>query len=298
MISTALYSELLELIETHWAGLPDKPEENPEVTLKALWLFAGGTPVSVQKIDETDTRLPEDVDPDRVRDLVLRRLSGEPLAYLTGRQAFMGIEMLAGPEAMIPRRETELLGKASVQALREVVEEQGEALAIDLCTGSGNLALAMAFLVPNCTVYGADINPRSVDLAARNAEFLGLSERVMFAEGDLFGPLDTSEFWGKADLVTCNPPYISSRRVESMPREIAGYEPRPAFDGGPFGVSILTRVVKETPRFLRPGGRLCFEVGLGQGETMALVAQKTGLYSRIDKRCNENGEVRVLLAKI
>jgi release factor glutamine methyltransferase len=252
--------------------------------------------MSVQKIAENHLHLCEDVDPWRVRDLVTRRLSGVPLAYLTGRQTFMGIEMLSGPEAMIPRRETELLGQVSVQSLRELTAQRGSSLVIDLCTGSGNLALAMAYLVPSCIVYGADINPASIDLAVRNAEFLGLGKRAIFVEGDLFTPLDSSNFWGKADLVTCNPPYISSRRVETMPPEISGYEPRPAFDGGPFGISILTRLVKEAPAFLRPGGRLCFEVGLGQGETMARITQKTGLYSKINNVCDENGDVRVLSA--
>jgi len=107
-----------------------------------------------------------------------------------------------------------------------------------------------------------------VALAERNAHYLELQDRVEFRKGDLLAPFDGPAFHGQVDLLVCNPPYISSRKVDTMPREIIGHEPRLAFDGGPFGNRIVARLIREAPRFLRNGECLAFEVGLGQGSAL------------------------------
>ena len=110
----SLYDELLAKLSLSWQGLPDKPEENPENTLRALWLFAAGKPKAIQHIEDTVLPYLDDQATIRLRELVDQRISGVPLGYLINRQSFMGIEMLAGPEAMIPRKETEILGSAAL----------------------------------------------------------------------------------------------------------------------------------------------------------------------------------------
>ncbi len=172
----------------------------------------------------------------------------------------MGIEMLAGPEALIPRKETEIVCKGALSKLTEA----GSCQIFDVWCGAGNLGLALATLLPGVGVTGSDISEDAVALANRNAAFLGLSERGRkFQPGDLFAAFDGPLYIGKMDLIICNPPYISSARVDQLPREIAAFEPRLAFDGGPFRRSILTRLVREAHKFLGPGGWLAFEVGLG-----------------------------------
>ena len=292
----ALFEELLAKIAARWAGLPDKPDENPENNLRALWLATLGKPLSVKQLGSGDLPALDQAAESRLRELVDHRVSDVPLAHLTGRQSFMGVEMLAGPEAMIPRQETEILGDAALAILKKLVEQRGSTQVLDLCTGSGNLALVLAFHVPGCQIVGVDLSPEAVELAKRNAEHLGLTDRVQFREGDLFGPLESADFWGQADLVVCNPPYISSAQVEALPHEISGFEPRLAFDGGPFGVKILTRLIREAPRFLKPASWLCFEVGLGQGRMMASMLDKSPHYGPVQTLCDDGGNLRALAA--
>lgn len=295
MSTNNLYAQILEKIETHWNGLPDKPEETPVSTLKALWLLACEMPVSAEKALEME--LPETVDAARLEALVEKRLAGEPLAYLTGRQNFMGIEMLAGPEAMIPRKETEILGRAAVALLQELAAGKERVWAVDVCTGSGNMPVLLATMVKNAIVTGVDIEHPAVELACRNVTFQGLEQRVTILQGDLFGPVNTPENRGTLDMITCNPPYMSSKRVDIMAHEIQAFEPRPAFDGGPFGISILTRVVRDALELLRAGGVLCFEVGLGQGEVMARMVEKTGAYTQVRTYLDETvGAIRAISA--
>jgi release factor glutamine methyltransferase len=284
-----LYQRLLDRIQQHWAGLPDKPEETPETTLVALWRCVAGLDPGGKLDAEGDARLTA---------LVERRIGGEPLAYLTGSQLFMGIDFLSSPEAMIPRKETEILGKAALKLTEQLAQELEAVKIIDLCTGSGNIALTLAHYEPLCVVFGADLSEDAVQLATRNALRLGLAARAHFFSGDLFAPFEQPEFLGQMDLVTCNPPYISSAQVEKLPGEILHHEPYLAFDGGPFGIRILTRVIREAPRFLKPGGWVCFEVGLGQGKALLNMINKSGLYSNVEASNDEAGEIRVLQARL
>lgn len=292
-----LFGQLLEKLTASWTDQPDKPEENPVTTLRALWFLSFGDARSVQGIEDAALPALDQLSVRRLEEYVEMRISGVPLAYITGRQSFMGLELLAGREAIIPRLETEILGNAALTKLREMVWDRGRARVIDLCTGSGNLALALAHYEPNCVVFGVDLSPEAVSLAELNAERLGLGLRVRFQQGDLFGPYESQDFLGEMDLVTCNPPYISTARVETMPLEISGFEPRLAFDGGPFGVNILTRLIREAHRFLKPSSWLCFEVGLGQGKAIAQMLRANPHYRLVEPWSDERGEVRALLVQ-
>ena len=276
---------------------PDKPEETADSAARALWLLASGHPCSAALAIERPTPPLTDVEEETFRALVERRLAGTPLAYLTGRQHFLGLELLAGTEALIPRRETELLGRAAVGLAQRVAGERGMVKVVDVCTGSGNLALAVSVAEPRASVFASDLSEGAIGLARRNVERLGVIGRVTVLAGDLFAPFDTPEFTGRVDLVTCNPPYISTARVAALPAEIGGHEPVLAFDGGPLGVLILQRLVREAPRLLRPGGWLAFEVGLGQGPAMAKKLEKAGPYSAVECINDDAGNVRVLLAQ-
>lgn len=300
------FAERLAVLRSAMQTLPDKPEETPEATLRALWCLAGGKPMSADAAGYlADEALPTlDAAQDaQLGALIAQRLAGIPLAHLSGRQAFMGLEMLAGPQALIPRRETELLARAALAHLREMASPR----VIDVCTGSGNLALAMAQGVPTARVWGADLSPEAVALAEANARHLGLSERVQWRCGDLLAPFDAGEanavhgdaadFLGHTDLLLCNPPYISSGKLDSMPAEIVQHEPSLAFDGGPFGIRILQRLMKDAPRFLRSGGWLGLEVGLGQGPAVQQWLARTGQFGAPQTVLDDHGQVRSLLAQ-
>jgi release factor glutamine methyltransferase len=292
-----LYSDLLERITKELTFLPDKPEETPESTLRALWYTAAGAPRSAEAA--ADGALPE-LDGGgeaRLASLVQSRLAGVPLAHLTQRQRFVEMEMLAGPGALVPRRETELLARAAIGLARDLASRQGDVRVIDVCTGSGNVALAIAQHVPLARVWAADLSEDAIALARLNAVHLGLQGRTTFSAGDLLAPFDTAEFHGTVDVLTCNPPYISSAKVEQMHGEISKHEPHLAFDGGPFGVKILMRLLQDAPRFVRPGGWLAFEVGLGQGPAMAKRLEKLAGVTEVKPLNDAHDAIRALAAR-
>jgi len=287
-------SELTERLACTLGFLPDKPEETAQSTARALWFAAAGMPRSAQLANEGDLPALDGPAAARLAKLVERRIQGEPLAHLTGWQHFMGLELIAGSDALVPRRETEILAGEAVRLARDAVGRSGSARVVDVCTGSGNVALAIASQVPEARVWGADLSAEAAMLAGRNAERLNLDDRVRFMTGDLLAPFDEPGFLGQVDVLTCNPPYINSAKVGTLPREISAFEPRLAFDGGTLGISILMRLLSQAPRFLRARGWLAFEVGLGQGP--ALIRRLGGLkdYSRIGAVNDANGAVRVV----
>lgn len=292
-----IYKPLLERLAAGFAGLPDKPEETPESTLRALWHAATGNPLSAELAVQQALPAMDVAATARLDALIVKRLDGIPLAHLTERQRFVGMEMLAGPGALIPRKETELLAKAAIDLARELVVGNPTIKAVDVCTGSGNVALAIARHVPEASVFAADLSEDAVGLARKNAEHLRLTARAQFLAGDLLKPFENDAFLGKVDLLTCNPPYISSAKVVQMAGEIAEHEPRLAFDGGPFGVAILMRLLDEAPRYVRSGGWLAFEVGLGQGQSLAKKLERGGQYRVVRPLKDERGDIRALVAQ-
>lgn len=294
MTFATLRDELAERV----GFLPDKPEETPESTLRALWLAAVGRPVSPEKAASIELPALSDAQSELLRQLIDKRVSGMPLAHITQRQRFMDLEMLAGAEALVPRKETELLARAAIDKATAIAAERGACIVVDVCTGSGNVALSIAHHVASASVFAADLSEPALDLARRNARHLGLDQRVEFRAGDLLQPFANESFHGRVDVLTCNPPYISSTGVEKMPAEISAHEPRLAFDGGPLGIGILMRLVREAPAFVRPGGWLAFEVGLGQGPGLLKRMQANTAFKEVRTVNDHSGAIRALTARL
>jgi release factor glutamine methyltransferase len=209
----------------------------------------------------------------RFRDLVERRRSGEPLQYIEGTVQFGPIELKTDRRALIPRPETERLWEIS----SVLIDKVDAPLIVDLCTGSGNLALAHKHRRPNATVVGVDLSGDAIALANDNAASLGLE--VTFARGDLFAALP-DELSGKVDLLVSNPPYIASAEAAELPTEIRNYEPETALLAGPEGTEVLARIAADARVWLRPGGWMVCEIGETQGaECLRLFA---GLSPRIE----------------
>jgi len=297
MIDSPLYQRLRAQLAQGVQFLADKPEETPDSALHALWHLALGEPLSAQLASSRALQTPDDSQTRTLEELVQQRVAGTPLAHLTQRQQFMGLEMLAGPQALTPRAETELLARVAVTIARQSSQRVGPITVVDVCTGSGNVALSVAHNVPEASVYASDLSEEAVALAQRNAQFLHLQERVAFRAGDLLAPFETPQFLGSVDLLTCNPPYISSAKVERMPGEIAHHEPRLAFDGGPLGVTILMRLAQQAPRFLRAGAWLAFEVGLGQGPPMLKRLKSSAAFDEVQPHTDARNDIRVIAAR-
>ena len=202
---------------------------------------------------------------------------------------FMDVDLIVARGVLLPRAETELLGATALEVLPE------RPRIIDMCCGSGNLACALAVRLPGARVWASDLTDACVALARRNAVHTGVADRVTVVQGDLFSGLKGLE--GTIDAIVCNPPYISQAKLAGERAALLEHEPREAFDGGPYGLSIHSRVVRDALPFLRPGGHLLFEIGLGQERQVKLLFERTRAYDDIQLSTNAAGEVRVVSAR-
>ena len=277
--------------------LEDKPEETPETTLKALWLAASGLPVSAE--GSLEHSLPDLTD-EQVKNLyklIDLRINNTPLAYITNRQRFMGVDMLADRRAPIPRKETEILGKKALELAALISATKGKMKIIDVCCGSGNLCLAIACNNAECELFATDLSHEAVELARDNINFLKMADRIEVRQGDLLSAFESNDFYDKIDLLVCNPPYILSSKVEKMDTEISSNEPVLAFDGGMLGIKIIQKLISEAPKFLTKNGWMVFEVGAGQGEFVIKLCERSKSYQNIQSAADHAGNIRVIVAQ-
>lgn len=190
--------------------------------------------------------------------LVVQRREGVPLQYLERTVQFGPLELLADHRALIPRPETEQLWERVVS----LVGDGPADVIVDLCTGSGNLALSLKHEFPGASVYGTDISVAAVSLARHNSAITQVD--VTWLQGDLFDPLP-SDLRGRVDVIVANPPYIAADDFESLPREVREHEPFGALVSGPAGDEVLTRIAAQAGEWLRPGGLVACEIGEQQG---------------------------------
>ncbi len=196
---------------------------------------------------------------EKLEEILKRRVSREPLQYILGFVWFYGIKIEVGPGALIPRPETELV----VEEVVKGVFPKTEAVSIlDLCTGSGAIAIALSLNLPGADVTGTDISGSALVWAGKNmaANFDSASpHKIRFLKGDLFAPVGDSRF----DIITANPPYIKEDVIETLPPEICCWEPRMALSGGAEGLDVVKRIISGAPEHLRPDGRLIMEIASG-----------------------------------
>ncbi|MFH0942360.1 MAG: peptide chain release factor N(5)-glutamine methyltransferase [Chloroflexota bacterium] len=194
--------------------------------------------------------------------LIERRLGHEPTAYITGHREFYGLDFYVDRRVLIPRPESELLVE---KALAWATGRGGEpALICEIGTGSGAIAITLAWYLPRSQVYATDISPGALEVAARNCRQHGVAHRVKLLGGNLLETLPEP-----VDLIVANLPYLSRREIEALPPEIADYEPRLALDGGETGLDRIMALSDQLPGRLRPGGLLLLEVGTSQAEALS-----------------------------
>ncbi len=214
--------------------------------------------------------------------MVARREKREPLQYILGSQSFMGFPIKTDPRALIPRNDTEALCEEAMRHIRP-----GSAV-LDLCTGTGALAIAIKKLCHGAAVAAADISKDALALAKENAQSLGAE--VRFLQGDLFAPAAGETF----DVIVSNPPYIPDCLRDALQEEVKR-EPALALFGGKDGLDFYRRIAKEAPKHLTVGGRLCLEIGDGQGDTVAGLLKDQ--FEDIQILNDLNGLPRVISAK-
>lgn len=204
---------------------------------------------------------------DRFRELVKRAADGAPIAYLTGTKEFFSLTFEVTPDVLIPRPETEILVERAVHLMR--AGDSGLQSVLDLGTGSGCIAVALARHLPGRAVYASDVSAAALVVAKRNAARHTLSERIEFREGDLFVPWSGQRF----DVIVSNPPYVATTVAESLPRNVRAFEPPGALFGGVDGLEVIRRIVAEAPGRLSAGGWLLLEIAYDQAAAVrALLA--------------------------
>lgn len=208
--------------------------------------------------------------------------------------SFLGLELELGPNVLVPRKETELLAKV---CLDQLAKGHARPLVIDMCCGCGNLAIAIGCHIQDAVVWACDLTSDSVATASANVTRFSLQDRVSIVQSDMFEALKGIGLENQVHLVMCNPPYISSSRLEGDRAYLLQEEPREAFDGGPYGISVQQRLVREALDFLVPGGWLAFEFGEGQERQAAAAIARTQSFGELRFVLDHNDIPRVAIAR-
>jgi release factor glutamine methyltransferase len=201
------------------------------------------------------------------RELIARRAKREPVAYILGRWGFRGLDLDVDPRVLVPRPETELVVDRCLELLGGVTAPR----VLDVGTGSGAIALALASEVPAARVAGCDVSGDALEVARANGERLGIA--VEWIESDLLAGVAGRRF----HLVVSNPPYVSAGEVDGLEPEVRDWEPRRATVAGPTGLEVFERLCAPAAAALEPGGALVLEVGAGQAEAVAGLLERAGL---------------------
>jgi release factor glutamine methyltransferase len=247
-------SRLLEYLELAAGHLEAKGIESARLDAELL-LASVLTLERVELYTNYDRPLaPTEVD--RFRDLLRRRAAREPVAYITGRKPFWSLDLVVDRRVLIPRPETETLVEVALAIIKERGADRPRIL--DLCTGSGAVAIALAREVADATVAAADRSAAALEIAPENARLHAVEDRVTFHEGDLFAAVANAE---RFDLIVSNPPYVRDDELGETEPEIRNWEPAMALAGGADGMSVSARIIDEAPAYLAADGWLLLEVG-------------------------------------
>lgn len=217
----------------------------------------------------------------RLRELVGRRCSGEPLAWLIGSVRFCGETVLVHPGVYVPRWQSEGLALEAAARLPE------RGLAVDICTGAGAIAVVLARWRPLARVVACDVDPLAVACARANG--------LEVAQGDMTSALPEA-LAGKVDIVTAVVPYVPTGELRLLPRDVVAYEPRRALDGGEEGTHFLFRAAREAAGLLRPGGSLLLELGGDEADLLGPVLTDNG-YQDVELRFDQDGDLRALCCR-
>lgn len=222
------------------------------------------------------------------RDAIERRKKGTPIAYITGMKEFMGMDFRVSLSVLIPRADTEVLVEKAI----EILKSRKEAKVLDLCCGSGAIGLSIAKFIGGAHVVLADISKEAIGVSKENAVMHGLDERVDFVVSDLFEGIS-----GSFDLIASNPPYISGKDMEKLPKDVADFEPHGALYGGEDGLDFYRKITENAISRLNSCGVLIFEIGYDQGDEVMDIMKRNG-FKGIQLLRDLSGRPRVVFGEL
>lgn len=224
------------------------------------------------------------------RKLVARRVQWEPVAYITGCKNFWSFTLEVNRDVLIPRPDTEMIVEEALDVSRKISSSKMKIL--DIGTGSGAIALALATEISRAEIVATDISIEALALAKKNARSLKLEDKIDFRQGDLFEPVD-----GFFDIIVCNPPYISAPEYEELPAAVKDYEPRIALLAGEKGTEFYKKLITQAKNYLEKNGWLLMEIGAKQEQPVRRLAAESGFYESIAMRRDYAGLPRVIRAR-
>ncbi|MDA8423658.1 MAG: peptide chain release factor N(5)-glutamine methyltransferase [Nitrospiraceae bacterium] len=223
-----------------------------------------------------------------------RRALREPLQYILGKQEFWGLDFMVTQDVLIPRPETELIIET---ALTLVPNKDVRLTILDLCTGSGCIAVSLAKELASARIFASDKSEKALDVARENARRHGVADHVRFLEGDLFGSLEELDLRGRVDIMVSNPPYVPSEEFSTLQPEVRDHEPGMALLAGQNGTEVHRRIIDEAPVFLRSKGALIMEMGIGQAGALVQMIQESGSLEGSEVLKDLAGIERVIIAR-
>ena len=239
-------------------------------TLEARELVCFGTGKSKDELNRDGGLYASPELENRVRDLVKRHLEGEPVAYLIGEWEFYGLPLDISNDVLIPRPDTEVLAEQAIN----YVKTQGECRVLDLCAGSGCIGLAVASQAPQCRVVLGEYSDGALKVCRQNVRRNGFSGRVIPIQMNVLEKPERS--LGEFQCIVSNPPYIPAADIETLDDSVKNYEPHLALDGGEDGLDFHRAITETWKELLAPGGRLYFEVGIGQADSVLRIMRSQG----------------------
>ena len=276
-------------LEARRAFLDSEGPEHASLLARSLLCYLSGkTPE--QLLADRDKYAWEDLC-DAMEDAVRRILAEEPLAYVLGEWDFYGMKLHVDRNVLIPRDDTCAVAGL---AIRKGLFLDQEPRILDLCTGSGCIGLAVAKRVKDARVTLADISKEALAVARKNIALHKLTGRVSCVQADALA--EPAAFLGKFDMSVSNPPYITAKEMEELPVSVKDYEPHLALFGGEDGLDFYRAIVKNYTKALKPGGFLCFEFGMGQGDDVCKILEQGG-FTVLDRVKDDNDIERAVLAQ-
>ncbi|MHB1394364.1 MAG: peptide chain release factor N(5)-glutamine methyltransferase [Clostridia bacterium] len=208
------------------------------------------------------------------RGLIDERCKGKPVQYIVNRQEFMGLELYIAEGVLIPRADTEIV----VEKVIELVKGTLQPNIIDMCTGSGAIAVSLAKNIPNARLWAVDISDIALECCSANVKAFGLESRISIIKSDLFESIRKEGLAGNTDVIVSNPPYIKSAAIQELDINVRDYEPHLALDGGRDGLVYYRRIVQESADIIKAKGILAFEIGYDQGDKVKNIMEESGYY--------------------
>lgn len=273
------------------AGIADA-----RIDAELLMLYVMGEPRSFIYVHKNDAC--DDYKAETYFQLLDRRAAGEPLQYITGSQEFMGLEFDINESVLIPRQDTETLVET---ALEEAGNMKAGASVLDMCCGSGAIAVSMAYNLPKARITACDLSEKALEVTEHNAEKNNVSKRVRTRHTDMFELIKKKKkvpLKGKFDMIISNPPYVPSDVIPTLQREITEHEPMSALDGGADGLDFYRILAEEAWKHMTKKGALLMEIGYDQGPAVTDLLNQTGRYRDIEVRKDLAGRDRVVRCRI